>query len=268
MRKFEKNCVAIVRQDSNAKAIQKSPEASKPLPDLNKNYPPAQPPLPNACLRHVLRRDTFLSGEQVAKILEFHFKEVHRENKRQTSVLCNIYKAIAGLCKFVSGNKQDFTPSRALFQNVSLTKTYAFLINENGKRPLTKIRYEKIRAHADRYDMFIDGCAMQCFKRDEQGGLIKNTLRPTGFALLKEYIENSQPMSLALAHTRIPNYLKKDESTALRYFHDTRAQVDFKECRGNWKCFKNISGKAENTVFQFAPPDGFKYCLIIPMNWA
>jgi len=68
---------------------------------------------------------------------------------------------------------------------------YAYLINEKGRRALTKIRYAKILACADRYNMFIDGCSMRASKKakgaDEP---LKSTLNPTGFALLKEFIES------------------------------------------------------------------------------
>lgn len=66
---------------------------------------------------------------------------------------------------------------------------------------------------------------------------------------------------------RTPDHLKKDELTALKYFQEARAMVDFKEGRYKWKCFKSVSGKAENTVFQFNPPPKYKYCLIVPVNW-
>jgi len=214
---FKKNCGVPSCRNDSAKLIQKPFDPSRLLPPVNNHY--------------------------LAEILKDN-KLMLKENKRQSSLLCRIKDILAGLCKLSRG-KKSVTPEHAFPQNDSMSTPYAFLINEKGRRALTKIRYEKIRACANRYNMFIDGCSMHCSKkRNMQDNSVKNILRPTGFALLKEYIENPQPMSLILTHTRIPNHLKKDELTALKYFQEARCMADFKECRYSWKCFKNVSGKA------------------------
>jgi len=199
---------------------------------------------------------------------ERYLKKLLKENKHQSAVLHYLRHAMKGVYKILIGKKSVFILSQGSFQKDSSPKTYAYLIDENGRKALTRSGYKKIFLHADKYNMFIDGCSMQCTKKLSRiDPPVRNTLNQTGFALLKEYINNPQPVSLALIHTKIPAYLKKYEVTALKYFQEARSLVDFRESRYRWKCFKKISGKGENTVFQFIPPVGYKYCLIIPVNW-
>ena len=190
------------------------------------------------------------------------------KNERQEVIKETLSKLRTELENIAQIKRKRLKDSKVTKSTLTKSNIYAYVITDKDKEDINQSQYSDRVKHKDKYDVFIDGCSMQASKKtSETNPLIKNTLNPTGFALLKEYIGNPHPMSLLSAHTKIPDRLKKDELTALKYFQEARRMVDFSEGRYRWKCFKNISGKAENTVFQFSPPPKYKYCLIVPVNW-
>jgi hypothetical protein len=227
--------------------------------------------------------------------------EMIKQSKKQTSVLCYMKSVLTGFCRFAHGKK-------ALRQNMVSSRTdfapppYAFLINEKGKRALTKKRYKTILAHADKYDIFINGFTKEVCHNSKKGELLTDT----EYIMIKTYMETGKPLAPFQVTGYVREYkkteqdlawndkklhevwekndtidddewkllrnsseisedsLRRFERSAIKIFESARRKVDIKENRG-FIHFPQVQRKGRDRIakYQFKP-ENLAYCLIIP----
>jgi hypothetical protein len=217
MRKFEKNCVALVRQEATIRALQKLPEISTIPPESNSFY-----------LKEILKEN----------------KLILKESKRHSSLLSCIKNMFAMFCKSSRGKKS--VPSvNALTQNNTALQTYAFLINQNGSRALTKRRYEKIRACANKYDIFIDGFTRKVFRKNSKSVFLSDS----EFIMIKTYIETGKPLAPFQITGYVKEYKRTEENIAwnTKRLHDLLEQSDIVDDR-EWEILKNEGELSEEML--------------------
>lgn len=118
-------------------------------------------------------------------------------------------------------------------------------------------QYEDFVSKKKSCDIFIDGFTREVL----HGGKVRKSLTPGEFAIISEYIESRKVMRPFA--TRTGN--ARSREAAVKLFETARRKVDIKLGRYEYCAFRLHKNCApELKAFEFAPPEGLRYCLVIP----
>jgi hypothetical protein len=135
--------------------------------------------------------------------------------------------------------------------------SYCKAITHEGERFLNREQYEAFVSMGRSCDIFIDGFTREVL----HGGRARQSLTPGEFAIISEYIETRKVMRPFATQTGSA----RSREAAVKLFETARRKVDIKVGRYEYRAFrlhKNCDPKMK--AFEFAPPEGLSYCLVIP----
>lgn len=130
-------------------------------------------------------------------------------------------------------------------------------VTHEGTRNLGKKEYERLTSGKSSYDIFIDGFTREVAHKRES----RPKLTAAEFEIVSEYIETRK--ALRPFGTRTGSARSRD--AAVKLFENARRKVDIKLGRYEYRAFR--LHKATDPImksFQFDPPKGMTFCLIIP----
>lgn len=135
-------------------------------------------------------------------------------------------------------------------------------IGSGGTEWRTRHEYETLKAQADDFDMFIDGVTLLAKRRGVDGLTSEAKVTPREFAILCEYIESKRVLR---PYATRAGQQCNSSIAATKCFEKARGKVDVKIERFRFRAFRtHKSTDPSEKAYDFAPPDGFRYCLVIP----
>jgi len=144
-------------------------------------------------------------------------------------------------------------------------QVYCCSITKEGARPRNKVEYEQLVKSRKDYDMFIDGMTRNASCRDGNGNLRTAKLTARELAILGDYIQAEKPMRPYRTKTGRES---SSPEAARKLFEEARRKVDVKlHGRYGYRAFhlhRHPTNKKLHS-FEFRPPDGLTYCLILPV---
>ena len=134
--------------------------------------------------------------------------------------------------------------------------SYCRAITHEGREFLTKRQYEELAATKSNSDMFVDGFQRRVWKRTVDGKKSEQNLTPAELQLLTSYVEHAK----VAKPTRF--------GFGIKVFETARRKADVKVGRYEWRAFVTHRTPADPEMkeYQFLPPAGLKYCVIIPLT--
>lgn len=133
---------------------------------------------------------------------------------------------------------------------------YCSVVTQEGKGFLKEHEYRALFETRRDYDMFIDGFTRRVWKRTGAGKSVEEKLTPSELEVLVAYIRSGKARRPARFNSTI------------KVFETARRKVDVKTGRYIWRAFTTHRTPANPSMkqYQFAPPAGFKFCLILPVT--
>ncbi|MDH5527833.1 MAG: hypothetical protein OEY97_11060 [Nitrospirota bacterium] len=121
--------------------------------------------------------------------------------------------------------------------------------------------YKALVARSPEFAVFIDGVTGAATRYHDGKAMPPGKLTAGEFAMIAEYIESRKIMR----PTGTKTGTGKSAETARSLFNSARRKVDIKLGRYEWCCFQTRKATERGqTAFEFAPPDGIAWCLILP----
>ncbi|MDH4188126.1 MAG: hypothetical protein OEV08_14135 [Nitrospira sp.] len=140
-------------------------------------------------------------------------------------------------------------------------EVYCRVITHEGTSAIGVDAYKTWVARALEFDLFVDGVTRTPVLLVDGNSEVRKKLTPSEFAIVAEYME-SRKITRPTA-TKVGSGKSTDTAGAL--FDNARRKVDIKVSRYEWTFFRRHKGvETVATAFEFAPPDGTSWCLIIP----
>ena len=133
---------------------------------------------------------------------------------------------------------------------------YCSVVTQEGKGFLKEHEYRALFEARRDYDMFIDGFTRRVWKQTGAGKSVEEKLTPSEFEVLAAYIRSGKARRPARFNSTI------------KVFETARRKADVKTGRYTWRAFTTHRTPADPSMkqYQFAPPAGFKFCLILPVT--
>lgn len=140
---------------------------------------------------------------------------------------------------------------------------YCQAITSAGTRLLNKVDYERLVKDRKKYDIFLDGVIREAYCRDRKGKPRTSKLTSRELAILSDYIQAGKAMRPYSTKTGSNS---SSSEAARRLFEGARKKVDVKQGRYQYRAFRILKNPTDPKLnsFEFSPPDGLKYCLILP----
>ena len=153
---------------------------------------------------------------------------------------------------------QGFLPSQTNAEPV-----FCQVISNNGISECDRVAYEDLVRSASDFMLFIDGIKNTATCLESDGSIRNSHLRQAEVVILAKYMITGQRMTPFRA---IDSQTASGEA-ARKLFERARRKVDVKVARYKWRAFEICRASESGlTQYQFAPPEGFSYCLIMPIG--
>ena len=145
----------------------------------------------------------------------------------------------------------------------AVPEVYCRVITREEPRPLSRAQYEELVRKSDGYGMFIDGMTREASCRDGMAEPRRSKLSPREFGILSDFIQVAKPMRPW--STKTGDRCTSSEA-ARRLFEEARRKADVKLGRYRYQAFRlhRNPHDAKLNSYEFAPPAGLTYCLILP----
>ncbi|MDH5528208.1 MAG: hypothetical protein OEY97_12985 [Nitrospirota bacterium] len=135
------------------------------------------------------------------------------------------------------------------------------VVTLKGTHTMDSDEYKELVARASEYDLFIDGISRNALRRYDGEAMAPEMLTPGEFAMIAEYIESRKIMRPT--GTKVGT--GKTADTARKLFDRGRRKVDISLQRYVWLYFRTHKAtEPDATAFEFSPPEGTSWCLILP----
>ena len=153
----------------------------------------------------------------------------------------------------------------AVFATISIRDLpdYCRVITREGTATLRKPEYEHLIRRRDNYGMFIDGMTRETLCRNDGGKLRIATLTAREAGILVDVIQAGKPVR---PHATKTGGACASPEAASRLFEEARRKADVKLGRYEFRAFRTHRSPSNRKLkaFEFAPPDGLEYCVIVP----